>query len=307
MCFFSEPFLIVHRKQVKILKKKDYNIFAYRFSEPLTKEVAQIWSIGWEKQTSPLYNWKGKKRKEDSMFVFQYTVSGFGILEIGGKEYKLHAGKAFLIDISEEYCYYLPKNSDHWEFIFITLYGDAVKKCWNFIHTNNKPVIHLHTEATPIRHLWQIYQMAGEKNIKNAYQASSLAYQFIMNLYQYIKTSGNRDLPEGILNATLFAQHHYHEEIGPDEMAEASALSRFHFTRLFKKATGLTPIQYLTNLRILKGAELLYETKYSIEDIAKSIGYANANYFAKVFRRSTGMTPNEFRKSNQIPSDDIFI
>lgn len=109
------------------MPKKDNNVFAYRFTEKITKEVAQIWSIGWENQSSHLYNWKGKKRKEESMYVFQYTISGMGAIEIGGKDHKLTAGKAFLIDISEEYRYYLPQYSEHWEFIFITLYGEMVK------------------------------------------------------------------------------------------------------------------------------------------------------------------------------------
>ncbi|MFT8323238.1 MAG: AraC family transcriptional regulator [Bacillus sp. (in: firmicutes)] len=289
------------------MHKKNYSIYAYRFNESITKETAQIWSVGWEKQTSPLYNWKGKKRKEEQMYVFQYTLSGFGILEIAGRKYKLTAGKAFFIDISDEYCYYLPENSDHWEFLFITLYGNSVQKCWDFIQSHYQNIFHLGMEAGPIQHLLQIYTLASEKNMKDAYQASSNAYEFMMKLYQYMKYSEQEKLPESIFHATLFAQNHYHEKIGPDEMAAASSLSRYHFTRLFKKTTGITPIQYLTNIRILRGAELLYETKYSIEDIAQNIGYANANYFTKVFRRSTGQTPGDFRKSNQLPSNRIFL
>ncbi|NRG35085.1 helix-turn-helix domain-containing protein, partial [Niallia circulans] len=75
----------------------------------------------------------------------------------------------------------------------------------------------------------------------------------------------------------------------------------------FKKVLGITPIQYLTNIRIIKGAELLYQTKYSIEDISVQVGFANANYFTKVFRKSTGITPGEFRKKNIRPSEDILL
>jgi len=289
------------------LSKKDNNVFAYRFTEKITKEVAQIWSIGWENQTSHLYNWKGKKRKEDSMYVFQYTISGIGAIELGGKNHKLTAGKAFLIDISEEYRYYLPPTSEHWEFIFITLYGETVKKCWRSFTENEQPIIQLASDSRPIQHLLHIYQLAKDKQINNAFYASSLAYSFIMELYQYKKNIGDIQLPESILNATLFAQNHYHKPIGPDDMAEAAALSRFHFTRLFKEVLGITPIQYLTNIRIIKGAELLYQTKYSIEDISVQVGFANPNYFTKVFRKSTGITPGEFRKKNIRPSEDILL
>jgi len=286
---------------------KDNHVFAYRFTEKTTKDIAQIWSIGWENQTSHLYNWKGTKRKEESMYVFQYTISGMGAIEIGEKEYKLTTGKAFLINISEEYRYYLPQNSDQWEFLFITLYGEQVKNTWDSIINNKHSIIQLPAESGPIQQLHHIYQMAKEKNIKNAFHASSLAYTFLMELYQFIHNLSETELPENILNACLFAQHHYQEAISPDNMADAANLSRFHFTRLFKKTIGITPIQYLTNIRVLKGAELLYETKYSVEDIALEVGFANANYFTKVFRKSTGMTPGQFRKRNISPSDDIFL
>lgn len=289
------------------MSSQNYNVFAYRYNDKSTKETAQIWSVGWEYQTSHLYNWKGKSRKEESMYVFQYTVSGAGAIEIHGKEHKLTAGKVFLIDISEEYRYYLPKDSDHWEFIFITLYGKAVEKCWEYIRATYKSVLHLQADSTSVQHLFDIYQMAFDKAIKNAYQASSLAYHFVMELYQNINNLGDHNLPEAILQATVFAKSNYNRPIGPDDMAVASSLSRYHFTRLFKKTTGLTPIQYLTNIRILKGAELLFQTKYSIEEISLEIGFANANYFTKVFKRSTGMTPGEFRKNNILPNDDIFI
>ena len=75
-----------------------------------------------------------------------------------------------------------------------------------------------------------------------------------MELYQYIKSmdSFTEDWPESIISSILFARNHYHEEIGPDEMADAAHLSRYHFSRLFKQTTGITPIQYLTKLRIQK-------------------------------------------------------
>ncbi|KAB7667599.1 AraC family transcriptional regulator [Bacillus sp. B1-b2] len=286
--------------------QQDNHVFAYRFNEKITKEIAQIWSIGWENQTSHLYNWKGSKRKEDSMYVFQYTISGIGAIELGDKEYKLTPGKAFLIDIADEYRYYLPQHSTHWEFLFITLYGEKVKDAWDYIQRENQAIISLSSEAAPIKQLLHMYQMAKEKNIKNAFQASHLAYEFIMELYQFTKQLTSVKLPESILNATLFAQNHYQEAVGPDEMADAAGLSRYHFTRMFKKSMGITPIQYLTNLRLVKAAELLYQTNQAIEEIAVEVGFANANYFTKVFRKVTGMTPGQFRKKRISPSEDLF-
>ncbi|GAA3324431.1 hypothetical protein GCM10020331_052270 [Ectobacillus funiculus] len=85
-----------------------------------------MWSVGWEKQTSPLYKWSGRNRKEaEKNTFFQYTVSGYGIIEINGKEYKLDAGKAFLINISGDHQYYLPKKTANIGSLFFLLHCTA--------------------------------------------------------------------------------------------------------------------------------------------------------------------------------------
>ncbi|TYR79527.1 AraC family transcriptional regulator [Priestia megaterium] len=279
---------------------KEYATYSYRFLESRTTNVAQLCSVGWDKAYSSLDNWNNNLRKDTGKYLFKYTVSGYGTLTIGGKEYKVDAGKAFLINKLDDYYYYFPKESENWEFIFLTLSGDEVNKCWNYIQSAFQPIIRFHPESSPIQLLTQIYKCASEKSIMDPFHASSLSYGFVMELYQYVKSMDafTDDWPESIIRSILFARNYYHKEIGPDEMAESANLSRYHFSRLFKQTTRLTPIQYLTKLRIEKAADLLNQTRYSIEEIAENVGYANANYLTKVFRKTTTMTPGQYRKKS---------
>lgn len=86
-------------------------------------------------------------------------------------------------------------------------------------------------------------------------------------------------------------------ELSLAEIAAAAYLSEFHFARLFKKITGLTPHAYLAGLRIERARRLLAESELSIVEAGAAVGYASQSHFTKVFREATGMTPRAFRQA----------
>jgi AraC family transcriptional regulator len=87
------------------------------------------------------------------------------------------------------------------------------------------------------------------------------------------------------------------QELSLRDLAAASYLSPFHFARLSKKLTGVTPHSYLAAIRTNKAQLLLAETELSITEIGMRVGYLSASHFTKAFRAATGTTPREFRKA----------
>ncbi|MBL8189413.1 MAG: helix-turn-helix domain-containing protein [Acidobacteria bacterium] len=88
-------------------------------------------------------------------------------------------------------------------------------------------------------------------------------------------------------------------ELSLSEIAAAAYLSEFHFARLFKKITGLTPHGFLAGLRVERARRLLAESDLSIVEVGAAVGYASQSHFTKVFREATGMTPRAFRQALQ--------
>jgi AraC family transcriptional regulator len=84
-------------------------------------------------------------------------------------------------------------------------------------------------------------------------------------------------------------------ELSLSEIAAAACLSEFHFARLFKKLTGLTPHAYLASLRVERARKLLVTTDLSISEIGARVGYTSQSHFTKVFRAAAGTTPKAFR------------
>jgi len=95
---------------------------------------------------------------------------------------------------------------------------------------------------------------------------------------------------------TDWMAEHMAEEFSLERLAEQARLSRFHFQRLFKAATGVAPSRYHIDLRMEEARRLLRETKMSVVDVALEVGYSNPSHFARLFRRETGLSPSDYRR-----------
>lgn len=87
------------------------------------------------------------------------------------------------------------------------------------------------------------------------------------------------------------------EELTLDAMAAVVDLSPFHFSRVFKQTTGMTPLQFVTRERIVRAQQLIRETSRSLIEIGMEVGYTSPSHFAQVFRKTVGVTPTEFRSA----------
>lgn len=89
---------------------------------------------------------------------------------------------------------------------------------------------------------------------------------------------------------------HLDEEFRLDELAREAGMSKFHFCRLFRKTTGLSPSRYFIRLRMEMARRLLRETSRSVIEVGLEVGYSSPSHFAQVFQREAGVPPSEYRR-----------
>ena len=94
-----------------------------------------------------------------------------------------------------------------------------------------------------------------------------------------------------------YITEHLADVISVEALARLVELSPFHFSRVFKETTGMTPHQFVTRERITRAQQLIRETSRNLIEIALEVGYSNPSHFAKVFRTVADVTPTEFRRA----------
>jgi AraC-like DNA-binding protein len=86
------------------------------------------------------------------------------------------------------------------------------------------------------------------------------------------------------------------EPFSLDNTACAAGLSSYHFARIFRQYTGLTPYAYLTQQRLARAKTLLQTTGLTIKEICFACGFNNTSHFATTFRERVGISPSEHRR-----------
>ncbi|SHF40369.1 transcriptional regulator, AraC family [Seinonella peptonophila] len=104
-------------------------------------------------------------------------------------------------------------------------------------------------------------------------------------------------IQEWIDQIKRFLEKNWSNTISLDLLANVFHLSPYHLQRTFKKCVGVTPAQYLEQIKVDQAMHYLQETDQTMKEIAQAVGISNAQYFTTIFKKKTGVTPSMYRKS----------
>lgn len=243
------------------------------------------------------YSWDNRNRSGDYCLV-QCCIGGEGALEMKGISYSLLPGDVFLIAIPGESRYYLPAHAQYWD----APYLEFSKECLSLlrkIYGSIGPVIHLTQESGLIDRMLSIYDRALHHDFETFFENSKTAYTFWMDITAYALSCYHREITKIDHAKAYIDQNYCAENLTLDLVASHAGLSKFYMCKEFHKKYGISPGQYIKELRISQACRLLVtNSDYTIQEIAHMVGYSNDNYFGKVFRASKGLPPDAFRKQS---------
>ena len=146
------------------------------------------------------------------------------------------------------------------------------------------------------------------KNMIEEFQTCKVGYKEMleMNLRQLFLMIQRTRLEKPPLVTTAVQQEmdfarqyfhkHYNEPINIEEYAQSRHTSISLFMRNFKKVYGVSPKQYLLNIRMNNAQNLLETTDYTVAEIAAIVGYDNSLYFSRIYHKQKGQAPSDYRK-----------
>src|SRR5260221_74672 len=166
----------------------------------------------------------------------------------------------------------------------------------DFIPTFATPDPFLHDVAAALTSAPQIEDPAANLFIETLFNAACAR---ILRNYAEVRCplSGPSRLSDDQLRAAIdYIHDHIRDSLELRSISRAAGLSEFHFARLFKAATGVTPFQFVTRTRMERAKQLLRKTRLPVFEIAKRVGYHKPSHFSARFRALSGYGPDAYRK-----------
>jgi len=171
-----------------------------------------------------------------------------------------------------------------------------------------KPAFRPGVEDEAIRRILDMLMMelcserpSGNLYIDSLAHALATRYLLIDRFFSGTPDSSVSGLPARILKRIQDKiESNLDADLSLESLAEESGYSRAHFLRMFRIATGLTPHQYVLDLRLRRAQDYLRKKNSKIIDVAMSCGFSSQSHMTNVFRQRLEMTPAEFRRNVRI-------
>lgn len=237
-------------------------------------------------------------RADSYRFLLFYTLSGCGKLNYNGKTYFLTPNTIAII-----YCgtphRYETLDAQGWDFLWFHYNGSAASTYYDLYNGEELYLHEIFPNSREADLVHKITSCSGSYNVEK----DLIINQWILDLMTLCILSKRKKIQqrspvitEKLQAALGYMTEHLNEKISISDISHSVYLSQYHFQRLFKKQTGVTPYEYLIHLRINRAKDLLVSTDASLEDIAASCGFSDSKNLIYNFKRVVHTTPNQYRK-----------
>ena len=206
-------------------------------------------------------------------YLIHYVVRGQGVFIIGGREYKIGKGQAFLIRPGEV-MKYIADEKDPWEYIWVGFTGSAASALDNL----QEPVFRISGSFFE-----KIKQCKDYRNMREAYLVSCI-YLILCEIFE---DTTEVDVVSTIKN---YIDVNYMNNPKISEIAKKVSLDRKYLARIYKQKTGYTMQEYLIKKK-MEAAQAFLKSNFNVNETAEMTGYSDQAAFSRAYKKHFGVTP----------------
>lgn len=214
-------------------------------------------------------------------YLLHYIFEGCGTIEKNGKVYTAGKDDIFVI-APDDLTTYAASKDDPWAYCWLAFRAEGA------LPGLDKTVI----SAPFARGIFRSLRESLEADVSNS-RIYALTYELLWLLSQEEATTVSRNYAA---YAKIHLENTYVTAVTIESIAETLHIDRRHLTAVFRKAYGITPQQYLMELRLVKAKEFL-SLGYSVTDAAAMAGFSDLSNFSKKYKQHYGITPRQQKAS----------
>ncbi len=239
---------------------------------------------------------------------FWLIVKGRGHFTINGTRYPAEPGKLFFFQPGM----IVKRETEHehpLEYCFVRFHYMAVyeeKEQWVTGPQEEYPfpfggMYSVHNVPQLLGLMDQLVTLWKRRGHMNAMRRNITLHEFFLALLTDLRAQKIAGDTTAAIELTQdYMISHYKDPLTLEQLAQIAGLSVSHYSRLFKKVIGYSPIDYLNHLRMDRAKELLVLSDYRLKAIAGSVGFTDEFYFSRLFKKLVGVPPREYAKKHRL-------
>lgn len=237
-----------------------------------------------------------------SGYMIYFVLAGKGTYTVHDHQYALKKGQGFLIE-PHTLIHFEADHDDPWTYLWVGFSGrSADKYIAGTSLTSDAPLFDFTPESKTLAAARGVIAGSNHKENRNLIMTGKLfefLYQLATDYPQRTRTAAASSRAELVEYVLYYISQNYSNPITVANLAAIVHIDRTYLHRLFTKQVGRSPQAYLKQYRIDQAGQLLRETDYPIQVVARAVGYENQFSFSKAFSSLMGLAPSAYREKHR--------
>ena len=227
----------------------------------------------------------------------EFVMSGSGLHQVGGKEYRFGAGYCWLVGGIESHGILTEEET---ELANLSFFPDLLPEELGSV-LDTRPVILCRFPDARRAKLEELFRRIAAEEAPHPFSRLNASALLVQILVAVLREAGvDASVPPAFLRTvTAWARRHFREEAKLSSLASELSVSPNHLGKVFRNATGIAFSDYITGLRLNRACHLLSKTDLPVKVVALDSGFRSVEYFHTVFRAHLGRTPAEYRAETE--------